>query len=155
MLLENIYSQDSEQIDYSEIEEEDLKKIVLDFYDPEIATSALSELSIRKSKLIIDLSNTILKDSIGDNYLQSLAFKNLYEFEKNNAIEYIKNNYLKCDKRILLSIMESIIIDENYFKNNLELKSIARKAFERFKKIPKNNFNIPEDYEWVIKEFSL
>ncbi|MEK7433931.1 MAG: hypothetical protein AABZ74_12410 [Cyanobacteriota bacterium] len=155
MLLENIYSQDSEQIDYSEIDEEDLKKLVLDFYDPEIATSALSELSIRKSKLIIDLSNTILKDSIGDNFLQSLAFKSLYEFEKNKAIEYIKNNYLKCDKRILLSIMESIIIDENYFKNNLELKIIARKAFERLKKIPKNNFNIPEDYEWVIKEFSL
>lgn len=155
MILENIYFQDYEHIDYQQFNDNDLKQLVLDFKDPFIATSALTELSIRQSDLISDLSDTILNSNLGDKYLQSIAYKSLYEFDQAKAIEYIKNNYAKCDKRILLSILETIVTDLEFFKNSLSLKILANKTFDRFKRIPKKEFSDSEGYDWIIKELKF
>ena len=139
-----------EQIDYSSLAEETLKELALGD-ELFIATSALGELSKRKSSVVVSVAWEILSKPQGDQYLQASALEILFNQNREQALEYIKQQAQYCNPYILNSIMELMIENEPDLKSDCTL-SVVRLVAERLKEFDeKSRFPEPEVRESFLK----
>lgn len=117
------------QINYSSLSEEILAKLVFGD-DLFVATSALSELSKRKSRRTGTLANEILLKKHGDRYLQAEALETLFNYDKEVAMNYIEKTIDCCDSYVFNSILELMIENPDFFKLEKRLV-VIQSAFKR------------------------
>lgn len=99
-----------ENIDYESLSEDLLADLALGD-DLFIATSALSELTIRHSTKTVCITEKILANFMGDRYLQAAALESLFKVKPEQAIIYMKSYLETQDPYIIDSISE--LIEEN------------------------------------------
>ena len=89
-----------EEVDYETLPEKVLTELALggELY---MATSAVTELSIRQSEAIIPITWQILSNSAGDQYLQAAALEALFEAQRENALAYMLNHATTCEPYLL------------------------------------------------------
>lgn len=114
MNLDEILMLTSDEIDFTELSEENLEKLVL-CEDLFIATSALGELSRRRSNLTPRLASKILSEHLGDRYLQATAFEALFATAPSKAADHIVKQVEVCDGYVLNSILEILLENVDFF----------------------------------------
>ncbi|MGB0389506.1 MAG: hypothetical protein ACPGWR_32195, partial [Ardenticatenaceae bacterium] len=92
-----------EEVDYETLPEEVLTELALggEWY---MATSAVTELSIRQSEAVIPITWQILSKSLGDQYLQAAALSALFEAQREKALAYMLNHAATCEPYLLNTI---------------------------------------------------
>ena len=84
---------DHDAIDYRALPDQTLRALALEV-EPFIATSALTELAIRRSAAAADVAWTILTRSEEDRHLRALALEDLFTFEPDRAVAYMNGTRL-------------------------------------------------------------
>jgi len=118
-----------DQIDYQSLPEDTLKQLALND-ELFIATSALTELSIRNSPCAASVAWEILSQAHGDHHLQARAVEVLFEVNRKQAMDWIEQQVPECEPFMLNAIMELIIENESDFKFDPGL-SITHLVIER------------------------
>jgi len=104
-----------DQIDYSSLPENTLEQLA--FSDELfIATSALTELSMRNSPCAASVAWEILSHAHGDHHLQARAVEVLFEVNRQRAMDWMEQQVPECELFMLNAIMELIIENESDFK---------------------------------------
>lgn len=139
-----------EDIDYSNLSEETLKELALGD-ELFMATSALGELSRRKSSLAALIADEILSQSLGDCYLQANALEVLFDLNRKQALDYISEKGLYSNSYILNTIMELMIENESDFKRGsaLSLITFVKERLKEFGSCEK--FLEPEVRDYFLK----
>ena len=129
----NLSLMNDEDIDYSLLPEDVLKKLALgnEFY---IATSALMELWVRESSATAPLAWEILSNSHGDRYLQATALRVLFRTNKEKALDYMIRQAQECDIFVLNEMMQLIVENPSDFTWAYD-SSVVRIIFEQLKKL--------------------
>ncbi len=123
MNIDEILMLTPDQIDFDRLSEDVLIKLVL-AEDQFIATSALGELSRRKSDLVQGLASTVLRECLGDRYLRAAAFEALFTAAPTEAIEYIANVSEECDEYLFNSILETMVENVPFFKASHDTRPV-------------------------------
>jgi hypothetical protein len=118
-----------DQIDYQSLPEDTLEQLALSD-ELFIATSALTELSIRNSPCAASVARQILSQAHGDHHLQARAVEVLFEVNSKQALDFMRQQVPACDPFMLNIIMELIIENESDFKSEPGL-SITHLVIER------------------------
>lgn len=146
---------DPEDIPYTELSDEFLRKLIFENEDLYMATYALGELSRRNSSLVTDVALKILDEGYGDEYLQAKAFNSLYFGNRELAIDQIADILVNgCKSDLLLEIIRMIVMDINDFYDNPELKKVASELVEYVEKFQTSDFKNDEDVEVFLKKFA-
>jgi len=118
-----------DQIDYPSLPEDTLKQLALSD-ELFVATSALTELSIRNSPCAASTAWEILSQAHGDHHLQAGAIEVLFEVNRKQAMDWMEQQAPGCAPFMLKTIMELIMENESAFKAEPGL-SIAHLVIER------------------------
>lgn len=118
----------NEDIDYTCLTDDILTKLTLGD-DLFIATSALSELTSRRSPQVVPIAKEILCQSVGDRYLQAAAIESLFHVSPSQAVGYIKSYAARGDAYIDNSIAELIMENESYFHPSGTPINVASQRF--------------------------
>jgi len=122
-----------DQINYSTMSEDSLNKLASGD-DLFVATSALVELSLRKSAYAAPLALNILLNATGDHYLQSTAWSVLYRMDPEKALNLMSEKVEIMGPYQLNSIIEIILDNEPDFKKGDHMP-VVRKVFHRLKEL--------------------
>jgi len=109
-----------DQIDYPSLSENMLEQLALS-EELFIATSALTELSIRNSPCAASVAREILCQDRGDYHLQARALEVLFEVNPKQAMYLILQQVPTCGAFMLNAIMELILENEPDFKSEAGL----------------------------------
>lgn len=123
--------------------------------DYERVTIALTELAIRDNSISSPLCCKIVGESLGDEYLQAVAFNLLYEFDGNKAVELVNNKLDQVSVALLGAIMDNLSMDSlQQFGKELSTEFL-RSVQNRYLNLPDNDKKrINENYEWFIQSYS-
>ncbi len=123
MEVDELIMMTDSDINYSSLSEDTLKELAL-ADELFIATSAITELAIRKSSIAAPVAWEILSKSHGDCYLQAAALEVLFNLNQELALDYIKKQAQYYNPYILNSIMELMIENESDFKSGRALSVV-------------------------------
>ncbi len=136
-------------IEYDELSDETLKELALGD-DLFVATSALTKLSIRESKMAGETAWKILSEALGDKFLQALALRVIFDTDKSLFFDYIKNKLQQLEPCSLSTVLELALENQDDFNSDvsgtaiigklLKLLEQAEKAIEFSDVEVKNNF---------------
>jgi len=138
MNIDDLLMLTDDQIDYTSLSEDILQQLALG-EELFIATSALTELSIRNSPCAASVAWEILSHAHGDHHLQARAVEVLFEVNRKRAMDWLEQQVPECEPFMLNAIMELIIENESDFKFEPGL-SITHLVIERLAEFD-------EDYE--------
>lgn len=110
--MDEWFALEDQLIDYAALTDLKLSELVLAGDDVFVATSALSELSIRKSALAGPTALKLFEKDIGDQWLQSVAFAVLYEFKRQHALAVIDNVIETSGLHMTKTIVECLDFEE-------------------------------------------
>lgn len=90
-----------------------------------IATSALTELSLRDEQTAGVVAEKILNTGHGDRYLQAQALEKFFSASPHQGLNYIRQNLVKFDPYVRRTVEE--LIAENRTIFNTELRNLLHK----------------------------
>ncbi len=146
---------DAEAIPYGELDDQLLKRLVLEQADPFIATYALGELSMRSSELCRETAYTILQQRTADHFLLGQAFCVLYDSDKDAALRFIPGLIADGDAVVLSDVLGRICMDLETFRSNAALTSLAMNLAECLKHTDLSRFFDPDDLDRFLSAFPL
>jgi len=133
MTINELLMLTDDQIEYHGLPEDILKELALS-EELFIATSALTELSIRKSPGAAAVAWEILSKAHGDHHLQATAIGVLFKMNRRQAMEFMRQQAPHCEADMLNTMMELITENAPEFKAEPAL-SIARFVAERLQEL--------------------
>lgn len=117
-------------------------------------STALTELSIRENEIVAPYCFKILEESLGDEFLQAVAFNLLYECNQEKATEIVNKNLLSAPAALLGAIMDNLSTDSlQTFGKSLSsefLKSIVNRYLDFNDADQKRIF---ENYDWFQESY--
>ncbi len=101
-------------IDYQKLPDDVLRELALEV-EPFIATSALSELSIRRSELAGNTAWTLLTRPESDRHLRAAALGVLFKFDPDRAATHMRDRLAECDAGLTATMMEIVLENREFF----------------------------------------
>ena len=121
--------------DYSTIEElsnKELIELIKTIVDIEEVPSALNELYKRNRELSLKLSQNILREGLGDIYLQGAVIDFIFEHNKLFIFDFFQDNLGEINYYLFACILENFTIEsEQKFAKNIT-KEILDKIANRY-----------------------
>ncbi|GEM_PF-2310056 len=122
--FDKLLFEDAESIEYQNLPEDFLHRLVIEQDDQFVATNALAELSKRGSGG--EISAKILKTGIGDNHLKAQAFSVLYRADMDSALRLLPELLPNANTTMLSSIAEMLNMDLEQLLTAEDGRSIVR-----------------------------
>jgi hypothetical protein len=114
MNVDELLMLNHDMIDYDSLPDEALRQLALEV-EPFIATSALTELSIRRGALAAPTAREILDRADSDRHLRAAALEVLFKLNRDQALAYMAARIQQCDRDFLPTIAEIVIENQDVF----------------------------------------
>lgn len=142
---------------FKNLPDEKLIEIVEDLNDYDDASSALTEISIRNKKnAAADYCFKILKENLGDEFLQATAFNLLFNSDIKKAVEIIETRKSDASVSLLGEIMN------NLASNSLQplaaslSQELLKSIVDRFSEFSsKDQEHIFEEYQYFTENYKI
>jgi hypothetical protein len=122
------------QIEYDTLTDDVLAHLARG-HDLFVATSALTELSIRQSPLAVSIARDIVDKRLGDHFLIATALDKLFKFDQDAAVDAIARLAAEAHPKLLGSMLEIIEENESAFQNP-EGRAATEAVARRLKDVP-------------------
>ena len=112
--------------------EQELIQIIEIMGDYDEVADALIELKHRKNDKVFSMLNKIIREQLGDVYLQAMAFELLYQINFEEALTLLNEKINEFDPYILASAMDCLSEDSEVIDIKL-VEDIVKKLLQRSK----------------------
>ncbi|PYE42104.1 hypothetical protein HUB98_07195 [Paenibacillus barcinonensis] len=128
--------------------------IITDLVDLDEVTTALTELSIRDKEVAVPHCLKILKEDLGDEFLQAVAFNLLYEVDQEKAKEIISQKLTNSSTALIGAIMDNLSTDSlQPFGESLSSEFLNAILERYFELSDAEKERIHDNYEWFKESF--
>jgi len=134
MSVDELLMLNHDDIDYHGSPDDLLQALALEV-DPFIATSALAELSLRRSDLAADTAGAILTRPAEDRYLRATALEVLFSRDRDRAIAYMNAELSRSEPALLTTMMEIVLENRDAFVDEPRGR-LARGVVEHLRALP-------------------
>lgn len=117
-------------------------------------TTALTELSIRDKEGAVPYCLKILKEDLGDEFLQAVAFNMLYEVDHEKAKEIITEKLTNASTALIGAIMDNLSTNSlQPFRESLSAEFLNAILERYFDLSDADKERIHDNYEWFQESF--
>lgn len=129
----------------NELSDQELEKLICEMIDIEEVPSALRELDKRDSKLSLILSKNILKNSLGDEYLQAAVVEFIFDRDNQYMVKFTEDRIETMNYYVFGCILDCLSVEA--------MQPFGRGLSKHFLQSLVNRYNIyDEDKKAKIKD---
>ena len=132
--------------------EQELIQVIEVMGDYDEVTEALRELEERKSDKLARIANKIIREQLGDAYLQATAFEILYEIDFNEALLLLKEKMNELCVEVIISVIDCLCEDSEVIDIET-VKDIVEKLWQRCDRIESADTHLDEGVNEAIDWF--
>lgn len=143
--------------DYSDVKElsdTSLKLLISDIIDIEEVPSALSELYNRDKFGAMVLAENILKNNLGDEYLQGAIIEFFFEIDKQYVVNFLENNIAGLNPYIFGCILDCFSVESKQPFGQSLTRGFLENLFQRYQAYnEEEHARISDNYDWFKSSY--